>query len=99
MNVKDNFEETNVVNLSGLKYDKEEFTNNWTKRKEVYESPLQMPTNFEELLTGNFGDMRLVFFSFYPDKINKETSYLLVSTHIFLESNGIKAALLKYLKK
>ena len=35
-NAKQNDEETNIVNLSGLKYDKEECKNNWTKRKETY---------------------------------------------------------------
>ena len=58
-----------------------------------------MPTNFEELLTGNFGDMCSVFFSLYPDNVNKEVTSLLVSIHIFLESKGIKAALMKYLKQ
>ena len=86
LNAKDNFEETNMTNLAGLKFDSECCINGWTKRKEIYEPSLKMPNDFEKLLNGKFDKLCPVFISMYSDNINKEITSLLVSAHILLES-------------
>ena len=60
---------------------------------------LTLPSTFEELLNGNFGDMCSFFLSLDPANINKEITSLLGSAHIFMEMKSIKASLMRYMKK
>ena len=68
---RDNCEGTRVVNLADLKFDEDDCTNGWTVRKGKYAPELILPAKFDELLSGNFGN--LFFFSVLdPTNINKK---------------------------
>ena len=69
-NSKDIFDESRVVSLIGLKYTEDESTIEWDKRKECYTTDMQLPLNFQELLTGNYGDLCSFCFALHPENIN-----------------------------
>ena len=69
-NSKDVFDESRVVSLIGLKYTEDESTIDWEKRKECYIADMQLPLNFQELLTGNYEDLCSHFFALHPENIN-----------------------------
>ena len=92
-NSKDIFDESRVVSLIGLKYTEDERTIEWDKRKECYTTDMQLPLNFQELLTGNYGDLCSFFFALHPENINREIVSIMNSARIFVEKKAIKQQL------
>ena len=93
-NSKDIFDESRFVSLIGLKYTEDESTIEWEdKRKECYTTDMQLPLNFQELLTGNYGDLCSFFFALHPENINQEIASIINSAHIFVEKKAIKQQL------
>ena len=66
-NAQDMFEGSSCIGLNGLKYTEDEFQNTveWEKRKEGYCPDIKLPTDFQELLNGNFGDMCSFLYALY----------------------------------
>ena len=63
------FEGFLCIGLNGLKYMEDESTVEWEKRKEGYRPDIKLPTDFQELLNGNFGDMCSLLYALHPVNI------------------------------
>ena len=70
----------------------------WEKRKEGYSPDIKLPTDFQELLNGNFGDVCSFLYAIHPVNINKETLNILGSAHIFAEKKQLRQKLASVLK-
>ena len=70
----------------------------WEKRKEGYSPDIKLPTDFQELLNGNFGDVCSFLYAIHPVNINKETMNILGSAHIFAEKKPFRQKLASVLK-
>ena len=79
------FEGSSCVGLNGLKYTEDKSTVEWEKRKEGYSPDIILPTDFQELLKGNFGDMCSFLYALHLVNINKETMNRL-SSRCFLST-------------
>ena len=66
-----------------------------TEKKDIN---IKLPTDFQELLKGNFGDMCSFLYALYPVNINKETMNILGSAHIFAEKKQLRQKLASILK-
>ena len=97
-NAQDMFGGASCVGLNGLKYTEDESTVEWEKRKEGYSPDIKLPTDFQELLKGNFGDMCSFLYALHAVNINKETMNILGSAHIFGERKLLRQKLASILK-
>jgi len=84
--------------FEGLKYTEDENTVEWEKRKEGYSPDIKLPTDLQELLNGNFGDMCSFLYALHPVNINKETMNIIGSAHIFAEKKQLRQKLASILK-
>ena len=78
-NAQDMVEGSSCIGLNGLKYTEDENTVEWEKRKEGYNHDTKLPTDFQELLKGNFGDLCSFLYALHPVTINKETMNIIGS--------------------
>jgi hypothetical protein len=80
------FKHTLTTFLKGLRYTPTENISDWIKRKEKYEAAIKMPKTFDKLLKENNIFKFNFLFALDPVNINKETSMLHRSAHIFCET-------------
>ena len=71
---------------------------NEKKRKEGYNPDTILPTDFQELLKGNSGDLCSFLYALHPVNINKETMNIIGSAHIFAEKKQLRQKLTSVLK-
>ena len=87
-NAKEQFEDSRVISLIGLRYTEDDNTNEWEKRKLEYTPAFSVPIEFQELLDGDFANKCSFLYALHPENINKEILSVIGSAHIFVDKNN-----------